>query len=553
MEASVVQLADDTLLMSLRTQLGGPYLARSADEGKTWSKAVFSGLEGGESCTCLRRIPGSKDIVLFWNNSKFNKRHHHFGGRTPLTAAISSDNGKTWRKIGNIADDPKAEYTNLDCFFTSKGDAILTYMYAKPAWNRKQIHLKAALIDRKWFARNGNTENTAERKAPQAPTIKVAFASVQRGGKPYKTFYNNYIAPHAVLENNTVFTAHQDGQGRPIVAAYDIKSKQWSAPVRASGIGLGADTHGNPSICIDSKRHLHVFFGCHGGAMKHIRSTRPYDISRWTDAPGPTHKATYPQSMRMADGSIYLFFRAGGHLAPWSMSISKDDGQTWTHRKPIIEMRHNFPDKKACSYNAFVPGADYKTVHCFWVYKDDNPRGNKRKYQKLHEAVYRYNVYYARRTAGGRWIAADGAKMSDLPVNKTFCDSHAMIFDSGEEFTAPTRIVIGKDDTPYFRIRHGVTDWKRKKVIVPYKYKFASPVEGKWGLHTEMPGQWPEQIKRLVMSAGPAAFGGRAPNEWFIHYKEGPPEDPKATYIWLGHVENGYVTPKNGPAKSPED
>jgi sialidase-1 len=157
MEASVSQLADGTLLMSLRTQLGGPYLARSADEGKTWSKAVFSGLEGGESCTCLRRIPGSKDIVLLWNNSKFNKRHHHFGRRTPLTAAISSDNGKTWRTIGHIADDPAAEYTNLDCFFTSKGDAILTYMYAKPAWNRKQIHLKAALIDRKWFARKPGT------------------------------------------------------------------------------------------------------------------------------------------------------------------------------------------------------------------------------------------------------------------------------------------------------------------------------------------------------------------------------------------------------------
>ena len=154
MEASVAQLSDGSLLMSLRTQLGGPYLARSNDEGKTWSKAVFSGLEGGESCTCLRRIPGTKSVVLFWNNSKFNKRHHHFGERSGLTAAISSDNGKTWRKIGVVADDPKAEYTNLDCFFTSTGQAVVTYLYAKPAWNRKQIHLKAALIKREWFAQN---------------------------------------------------------------------------------------------------------------------------------------------------------------------------------------------------------------------------------------------------------------------------------------------------------------------------------------------------------------------------------------------------------------
>ena len=151
MEASVAQYDDGTLLMSLRTQLGGPFLSRSADEGRTWSPPVFSGLEGGESGTCLRRLPGSNDMVLFFNNSKYNPRHHHFGERTPLTCARSTDRGKTWRILGNIAEDPAAEYTNLDCFFTSQGDAILTYMYAKPAWNRDRIQLNAARIPRRWF------------------------------------------------------------------------------------------------------------------------------------------------------------------------------------------------------------------------------------------------------------------------------------------------------------------------------------------------------------------------------------------------------------------
>ena len=150
-EGSVAQLDDGSLLMSLRTQLGGPHIARSSDGGKTWGEATFSGLEGGESGTCLRRLPNSKDVVLFFNNSKFNKDHHHYGERTPLTCARSSDHGKTWRIIGNILSDPKAEYTNLDCFFTPIGDAILTYMYAKPAWNRDRIHLHAALIPRSWF------------------------------------------------------------------------------------------------------------------------------------------------------------------------------------------------------------------------------------------------------------------------------------------------------------------------------------------------------------------------------------------------------------------
>ena len=151
MEASVAELGGSTLVMSLRTQLGGPYIARSTDAGETWSEATFSKLEGGESCTCLRRIPGTNNLVLLWNNSKFISRHHHMGERTPLTAAISSDKGKSWKTIGRIADDPRAEYANLDCFFTSKGHAVVTYMYAKPAWNRKQIHLKAAIIPRSWF------------------------------------------------------------------------------------------------------------------------------------------------------------------------------------------------------------------------------------------------------------------------------------------------------------------------------------------------------------------------------------------------------------------
>lgn len=150
-EGSVAQLDDGSLLMSLRTQLGGPHLARSTDEGTTWGKAAFSGLEGGESGTCLRRLPGSKDVVLFFNHSKYDQEHHHYGERTPLTCARSSDRGTTWRIIGNILSDPKAEYTNLDCFFTPNGDAILTYMVANPAWNRDQIHLRAALIPRHWF------------------------------------------------------------------------------------------------------------------------------------------------------------------------------------------------------------------------------------------------------------------------------------------------------------------------------------------------------------------------------------------------------------------
>ena len=152
LEPCVVELADGTLLMSIRTQLGGPYLSRSTDGGQSWSEAKFSGLEGGESNTCLRRIPGTNDLLLLFNNSKYIPQgHHHYGERTPLTAAVSGDAGHRWRIVGNLASDPQAEYTNLNCFFTREGKAIVTYMFAKPAWNRERIDLRAALIDMSWF------------------------------------------------------------------------------------------------------------------------------------------------------------------------------------------------------------------------------------------------------------------------------------------------------------------------------------------------------------------------------------------------------------------
>ena len=153
MEASVAPLPCGTLVMSLRTQLGGPYIARSSDEGETWSRPEPSGLEGPESCTCLRHIPGTDDLVLFWNSSRYvPEGHHHFGERTPLSAAVSGDGGKTWRVVGNLADGPEHEYTNLDCTFTSDGKAIVTYMFCRPAWSRDAMSLGATIIDRSWFA-----------------------------------------------------------------------------------------------------------------------------------------------------------------------------------------------------------------------------------------------------------------------------------------------------------------------------------------------------------------------------------------------------------------
>jgi sialidase-1 len=89
-----------------------------------------------------------------WNHSKYIAQgHHHFGERTPLTAAISSDAGKSWRIAGDLAAGPNDEYTNLGCTFTSDGKAIITYLFGSPAWNRTNLSLRAMVVDKAWFSK----------------------------------------------------------------------------------------------------------------------------------------------------------------------------------------------------------------------------------------------------------------------------------------------------------------------------------------------------------------------------------------------------------------
>ncbi|MEZ5278142.1 MAG: sialidase family protein [Opitutaceae bacterium] len=167
MEPSVAQRSDGSLLMSMRTQLGAVFFAESSDGGETWSRARVSGLASPESCTCLRRIPGTEDLVLFWNDSEYVPDHHHFGIRSPLSAARSRDGGRTWTKIGDI-DTGDFMMTNLGCTFLASGTAIVTYLKTpdpeivggvyRGSFSTKaerdsvfRMELQAALIPRSWF------------------------------------------------------------------------------------------------------------------------------------------------------------------------------------------------------------------------------------------------------------------------------------------------------------------------------------------------------------------------------------------------------------------
>ena len=158
MEPHIVELKDGRLLMYMRTELGAVFQSESGDGGAIWSKPQTTGLKAPESMPCLTTIPKTGDLLLIWNNGFYDPDFDHCGKRTPLTVAISRDEGKTWENFKDIETDPTYEFTNPSCHFTSRDKVIITYVASKMdnpnppgRLGRSCMPLKEAIADVEWF------------------------------------------------------------------------------------------------------------------------------------------------------------------------------------------------------------------------------------------------------------------------------------------------------------------------------------------------------------------------------------------------------------------
>jgi hypothetical protein len=105
-EPVALELNDGSVWALMRTSLGRFWEIRSRDGGATWSSAQPTAITSSESPAGLVRLPDGH-IVMIWNNCQ---RHPYAAGaRRVLHAAVSSDEGKTWRGCREILRDPKRD------------------------------------------------------------------------------------------------------------------------------------------------------------------------------------------------------------------------------------------------------------------------------------------------------------------------------------------------------------------------------------------------------------------------------------------------------------
>ena len=121
-EPGVVELADGGLFSWARTDLGSQYLFLSSDSGISWTPPVASSLQSPLSPASIKRLPDSADLLAVYNDHS-GRYPFPAGRRTPLVAAISRDNGKTWETLRMIEEDPAGSYCYTAIHFVK--DAVL--------------------------------------------------------------------------------------------------------------------------------------------------------------------------------------------------------------------------------------------------------------------------------------------------------------------------------------------------------------------------------------------------------------------------------------------
>lgn len=148
MEPEVVELNDGRILMLVRTQLGYIGKSYSSDGGETWSKLESLGVRAPEAPSTLRRVPSTGDLVLIFNDT-FTPGAGHGGKRTPLTAAISSDDGLTWKNVGNLESDASKTFSYPSLTFV-RDRAVMSYWESGKG---RQLSCRFRSIPVSWFYR----------------------------------------------------------------------------------------------------------------------------------------------------------------------------------------------------------------------------------------------------------------------------------------------------------------------------------------------------------------------------------------------------------------
>lgn len=100
-EPGLIELRDGSTMMYMRSNVGYQQLSYSFDNGQSWDSLITSNIKSPLSPALIKKIPNSGNWLLVWNNT-YNASTFYGGSRSPLTVAISNNEGNSWYNIKDI-------------------------------------------------------------------------------------------------------------------------------------------------------------------------------------------------------------------------------------------------------------------------------------------------------------------------------------------------------------------------------------------------------------------------------------------------------------------
>lgn len=149
-EPGLIEMNDGRIMMYIRASGGYQQLSHSADRGETWSHIETSNIPSPISPATIEKIPRTNDWLMVWNNNDGSNPDIK-NKRTPLTAAISKDEGETWEHIKNIEEDPDGWYCYIAIHFVDDENVLLSYCAGSQSQNTHLSVTDNTLVSKKWL------------------------------------------------------------------------------------------------------------------------------------------------------------------------------------------------------------------------------------------------------------------------------------------------------------------------------------------------------------------------------------------------------------------
>lgn len=110
-EPVIAELKDGRILCFMRSTCGRILKSYSEDGGEHWMKVQATDIAMSNSPCSLKRIPGTGDLVMVWNQMSADEiRKGYRRGR--LSLAISADDGQTWKNVKTLELSPGVKPAN---------------------------------------------------------------------------------------------------------------------------------------------------------------------------------------------------------------------------------------------------------------------------------------------------------------------------------------------------------------------------------------------------------------------------------------------------------